>query len=109
MCISTPASSAGRFRPPFKTSFRSHQAAPRCRAVHMRLHFKEATMAQGTVKWFNPEKGFGFIQHAGGGKDVFVHISAVERAGLSALTEGQSVTFDIMNERGKDAATNLKL
>ena len=66
-------------------------------------------MAQGTVKWFNPQKGFGFIQHAGGGKDVFVHISAVERAGLNALNEGQSVTFDIMNERGKDAATNLKL
>ena len=66
-------------------------------------------MAQGTVKWFNAQKGFGFIQHAGGGKDVFVHISAVERAGLNSLTEGQSVTFDIMNERGKDAATNLKL
>jgi len=66
-------------------------------------------MAQGTVKWFNAQKGFGFIQHSGGGKDVFVHISAVERAGLSSLNEGQSVTFDILNERGKDAATNLKV
>jgi CspA family cold shock protein len=66
-------------------------------------------MANGTVKWFNPEKGFGFIQHEGGGKDVFVHASAVERAGLSSLTEGQSVSFDVTNERGKDAATNLKV
>jgi CspA family cold shock protein len=66
-------------------------------------------MANGTVKWFNAQKGFGFIQHAQGGKDVFVHISAVERAGLSTLNEGQSVTFDVTNERGKDAATNLKV
>jgi cold shock protein len=66
-------------------------------------------MANGTVKWFNAQKGFGFIQHASGGKDVFVHISAVERAGLSTLNEGQSVTFDVTNERGKDAATNLKV
>lgn len=66
-------------------------------------------MAQGTVKWFNAQKGFGFIQHGGGGKDVFVHISAVERAGLSSLDEGQSISFDIMSERGKEAATNLKV
>ncbi|MGE4064955.1 MAG: cold-shock protein [Rhodospirillaceae bacterium] len=66
-------------------------------------------MANGTVKWFNAQKGFGFIQHASGGKDVFVHISAVERAGLSTLNEGQSISFDVMNERGKDAATNLKV
>lgn len=66
-------------------------------------------MANGTVKWFNAQKGFGFIQPADGGKDVFVHISAVERAGLSSLNEGQSVTFDVMNERGKDAAANLKV
>jgi len=70
---------------------------------------KEAHMANGTVKWFNAQKGFGFIQPADGGKDVFVHISAVERAGLSSLNEGQSVTFDVMNERGKDAAANLKV
>lgn len=66
-------------------------------------------MANGTVKWFNAQKGYGFIQLAQGGKDVFVHISAVERAGLSTLNEGQSVTFDVTNERGKDAATNLKV
>lgn len=66
-------------------------------------------MANGTVKWFNAQKGFGFIQHGSGGKDVFVHISAVERAGLSSLSEGQSISFDVMNERGKEAATNLKV
>ncbi len=66
-------------------------------------------MANGTVKWFNPEKGFGFIQHEGGGKDVFVHISALERAGIRTLSEGQSVSFDVVNERGKDAAANLKV
>lgn len=65
-------------------------------------------MAQGTVKWFNPQKGFGFIQPDGGGSDVFVHMSAVERAGMSNLNEGQKVTFEIQNERGKDAAVNLK-
>jgi len=65
-------------------------------------------MATGTVKWFNAQKGFGFIQPAGGGKDVFVHISAVERAGLSGLNEGQSISFDVVNERGKDAAANLR-
>jgi cold shock protein len=66
-------------------------------------------MATGTVKWFNAQKGFGFIQPGNGGKDVFVHISAVERAGLSTLNEGQNVSFDVVNERGKDAAANLKV
>ena len=65
-------------------------------------------MAIGTVKWFNPVKGFGFIQPADGGRDVFVHISAVERAGLGTLTEGQRVSYEITVERGKQAATNLK-
>ena len=65
-------------------------------------------MAQGTVKWFNAQKGFGFIQPSNGGKDVFVHISAVERAGLGTLNEGQSISYDVVNERGKDAAANLK-
>ena len=68
----------------------------------------EANMAQGTVKWFNAQKGFGFIQPSNGGKDVFVHISAVERAGLGTLNEGQSISYDVVNERGKDAAANLK-
>jgi CspA family cold shock protein len=63
----------------------------------------------GTVKWFNPDKGFGFIQPENGAKDVFVHISAVERAGLRSLVEGQKVSFDVMNERGKDAASNLQV
>lgn len=65
-------------------------------------------MAQGTVKWFNSQKGYGFIQPDNGGPDVFVHISAVEAAGLRALNEGQKVSFDITQERGKNAATNLK-
>lgn len=65
-------------------------------------------MASGTVKWFNPQKGYGFIQPSDGAKDVFVHISAVERAGLGRLTEGQKVSFDITNERGKPSAANSK-
>ncbi len=64
-------------------------------------------MATGTVKWFNPAKGFGFIQPSDGSKDVFVHISAVERAGLGTLVEGQKVSFELTTERGKTAATNL--
>ena len=69
---------------------------------------KEANMAQGTVKWFNPQKGFGFIQPDGGSSDVFVHMSAVEAAGLRGLNEGQKVTFDVVTERGKSAAANLR-
>ena len=66
-------------------------------------------MASGTVKWFNPTKGYGFIQPAGGGKDVFVHISAVEKAGLSTLNEGQQVSYEIVANRGKESAENLKV
>jgi CspA family cold shock protein len=66
-------------------------------------------MATGTVKWFNATKGFGFIMPQGGGKDVFVHITAVQAAGLNGLDENQKVSYDVMTERGKEAATNLKL
>ena len=65
-------------------------------------------MATGTVKWFNATKGFGFIQPEGGSKEVFVHISAVEKSGLGTLNEGQRVSFDIVTERGKQSAGNLK-
>jgi cold shock protein len=65
-------------------------------------------MPVGVVKWFNPDKGFGFIQPDGGSKDVFVHISAVQEAGLHTLTEGQKVSFDMVTQRGKTAAGNLK-
>ena len=66
-------------------------------------------MSTGTVKWFNTTKGFGFIQPDDGGKDVFVHISAVEKAGIGSLNEGQKVRFEVVSERGKLAAANLAL
>jgi CspA family cold shock protein len=66
-------------------------------------------MATGTVKWFNPTKGYGFIQPQDGGRDVFVHISAVERAGLSSLNEGQTIEYEIVSNRGKSSAENIKV
>ena len=66
-------------------------------------------MPTGKVKWFDSRKGFGFIQPDGGGPDVFVHISTVERSGLSGLNDGQRISFDIATERGKTNAANLKL
>jgi CspA family cold shock protein len=66
-------------------------------------------VATGTVKWFNPSKGFGFIQPDGGGKDVFVHISAVERAGLGTLNEGAKVSYEVVANRGKESAENLRV
>jgi CspA family cold shock protein len=67
-------------------------------------------MSTGTVKWFNGQKGFGFIQPDDGGKDVFVHISAVERAGMSSLNEGQKISYDVVADRksGKSSADNLR-
>lgn len=72
------------------------------------VFYKEAIMAQGTVKWFNSQKGFGFIQPDNGGADVFVHISAVERAGMKSLSDGQKISYEITSERGRDSATNLQ-
>ena len=66
-------------------------------------------MATGTVKWFNAQKGYGFIQPTTGGNDVFVHISAVERAGLNTLNEGQTVEYELVTNRGKTSAENLKV
>src|SRR4051794_6977388 len=89
------------------------------RATHRAMHVLtlsisssstwRATMATGTVKWFNSTKGYGFIQPQGSGKDVFVHISAVEQAGLSSLNEGQAVEYEIESNRGKESAVKLKV
>jgi cold shock protein len=76
--------------------------------VHEKLEWSKL-MPIGTVKWFNPTKGYGFIQPQGGGKDVFVHISAVERAGLSTLNEGQTVEYQEASNRGKTSAENLRV
>lgn len=65
-------------------------------------------MANGTVKWFNSTKGYGFIQPSDGSKDVFVHISALERAGLASLAEGQQVSYEVATNKGKTSAVNLK-
>jgi cold shock protein len=82
-----------------------HQAAP------LNFIYGTASMATGTVKWFNATKGFGFIQPDDGGKDVFVHISAVERAGLRDLAEGQKVAYEIVADKrtGRSSAGNLKV
>ena len=66
-------------------------------------------VASGTVKWFNPTKGYGFVQPTSGGKDVFVHISAVERAGLSTLNEGQNIEYELVTNKGKESAENIKV
>jgi CspA family cold shock protein len=66
-------------------------------------------MANGTVKWFNPTKGFGFIQPDMGGSDVFVHITALERAGMRGLDEGQRISYELATDKGKTSAANLKL
>jgi cold shock protein len=79
------------------------------RITSFRIVTWELEMARGTVKWFNPTKGYGFIQPQAGGKDVFVHISAVERAGLTTLNEGQLLEYEIEENRGKTSAVNLKV
>ncbi len=66
-------------------------------------------MATGTVKWYNPQKGYGFIAPEEGGKDVFVHATALETAGIRSLDDGQQVSYDLTEDRGKTSATNLKV
>ena len=66
-------------------------------------------LATGTVKWFNPAKGFGFIQPSNGGQDVFVHVSALESAGIATLNEGQKVNYEIASERGRTKAVNIQI
>jgi len=78
------------------------------RAPRVIPNLKEAFMANGTVKFFNTQRGFGFIQPDDGSADVFVHISAVQRAGMDELNEGQKVSFDVVEDRGKSAADNLR-
>jgi CspA family cold shock protein len=98
--------------PPTGDSTRTHEADTAPPRVWSRGALKRTTevyMAIGTVKWFNAQKGFGFIQPDDGGKDVFVHISAVERAGIGALNEGQKVRYEVVTERGKQAADHLSL
>jgi CspA family cold shock protein len=85
-------------------------AAMRLRVAHFETSLtRRQTMQKGTVKWFNPTKGYGFIRPSSGDKDVFVHISAVERAGLSTLNEGQTVEYELVTNRGKTSAENLKV
>jgi cold shock protein len=83
---------------------------PGCRTLRAAQTKGDVTMATGTVKWFNSTKGYGFIQPDQGRKDVFVHATALERAGISHLDDGQKVTFDIESGRdGRESATNLQL
>src|ERR1700722_7676575 len=98
---------AGATRRPFyNRNDLSNGPAPKCRAI---FRLRRLDVAMGKVKRFNATKGFGFIQPDTGGKDVFVHISAVEKAGLSNLNEGVKVSYDIVSDRGKESAGNLKV
>jgi CspA family cold shock protein len=88
------------------------RASARCQPdtrLSASIELGDRRVATGTVKWFNPTKGYGFIQPQGGGKDVFVHISAVERAGLTTLNEGQQVEYEIVASRGRESAENIKV
>jgi CspA family cold shock protein len=93
-----------------KTRVVNAVAVMRARFAHYETSLtRRQTMQKGTVKWFNPTKGYGFIRPSTGDKDVFVHISAVERAGLSTLNEGQTVEYELVTNRGKTSAENLKV
>ena len=91
-------------------TLRTDSGARRGASVRPTFDSRDKSMATGTVKWFNTTKGFGFIQPDDGGKDVFVHISALERAGMRDLNEGQKISYDILADRrtGKSSADNLK-
>ena len=92
-------------------TFRTDSGARRGASVRPTFGSRDKSMATGTVKWFNATKGFGFIQPDDGGKDVFVHISAVERAGLRELNEGQKLAYEIVADKrtGRSSAGNLKV
>ena len=75
----------------------------------MRIKERKDIMVNGTVKWFNNNKGYGFIEPDDGGKDVFIHISAVEKSGLKTLLENQKVTFEVNQDKGRSSAANIKL
>ena len=80
-----------------------------CKTLKLIFNKEYQIMANGTVKWFNPNKGYGFIKPDDGGKDIFVHISAVERAGINTLSEGQKISFETATNKGKISAANLKV
>jgi CspA family cold shock protein len=102
--------SLGEFERMQRTPVGVKVAAPSCAAPDDRASRSAgAAMATGTVKWFNLQKGFGFIVNSSTGKDVFVHISAVEKAGLTKLNEGQRIEFELEENRGKATAVNLKV
>src|SRR5262245_48238134 len=117
LCHNSDFGRSGRCVPRGSTRFGSSQnpgcGAVRSDAVSRRSletsSTRRQTMQKGTVKWFNPTKGYGFIRPSTGDKDVFVHISAVERAGLSTLNEGQTVEYELVTNRGKTSAENLKV
>ena len=95
-------------KPLSQTSGLVRGAGERVALVKKAFVRERVDMASGTVKWFNSAKGYGFIQPEEGGKDVFVHVSAVERAGLRGLNEGQKIEYELQDERGRTAAVNLK-
>src|ERR1700751_1691456 len=88
---------------------RTQRSAGTACSLEFYLSRGDAVMAKGTVKWFNPTKGYGFIQPSSGGKDVFVHISAVQKAGLTTLNEGETIEYEEIANRGKTSAENIKV
>jgi cold shock protein len=94
-------------RSSFKTPLKPDKSCAMVAPADVTARHKEDMMPTGTVKFFNTNKGFGFIQPDDGGKDVFVHITAVEQAGMGSLVEGQKVRYEVVTERGKTAASNL--